>query len=60
MTENAVIISVVQEEKIPEILLAYDDKYFKKRNGKGYAFTVAMDSLIGVMAYKFLANLGDD
>lgn len=55
--DSAVIISVVQEEKIPTILSSYEDKYFKTRNGKGYGFSVPMDSVIGVMAYKFLANV---
>ena len=59
-TESAVIISVVNEEKIPEIMAAYEDKFFKIRNGNGFGFSVPMDSTIGVMAYKFLANLGDE
>ncbi|MCR5646789.1 MAG: hypothetical protein K6F81_00720 [Acholeplasmatales bacterium] len=56
--DSAVIISIVQEEKIPEILASYEDKYFKTRNGKGYGFVVPMDSIIGVLAYKYLANIG--
>ena len=56
--DDAIIISIVQEDKIHEILTNYEDKYFKTRNGKGYGFVVSMDSVIGVLAYKFLANIG--
>ena len=56
--DTVIIVSVVQEEKVPEILARYEDKYFKTRNGKGYGIVVSMDSLIGVLAYKFLANIG--
>lgn len=56
-SDKAVIISVVQENKIKEILNAYEDKYFKIKNGKGIAFTIPIKSIIGVAVYKFLANL---
>ncbi len=56
--DTALIISVVEEERVQEILNAYEDKYFKTRAGSGYGFTVSIDSMIGVMAYKLLANLG--
>ena len=57
-SETAIIVSVVQEERVPEILATYEDKYFKTRNGKGYGIVVSMNSLIGVLSYKFLANIG--
>lgn len=53
---KAVIISVVQEEKIKEIFAAYEDKYFKTKNGKGIAFTIPISSVIGVLIYQFLSN----
>ena len=56
-SDKAVILSVVQEDKIKEILTAYEDKYFKTKNGKGIAFTIPVKSIIGVAVYKFLANL---
>ncbi len=55
-TEKAVIVSVVKEERIKEILTAYEEKYFKLRNGKGIAFTIPISSLIGVSIYQFLSN----
>ena len=54
--KKSVILSVVQEEKIKDILIAYEDRYFKTRNGKGVAFTIPIDSMIGVLVYKFLSN----
>ena len=55
--EKAVIFSVVREDKIKEILIDYEDKYFKTKNGKGIAFTVPIKSLIGVLIYQFLADI---
>jgi nitrogen regulatory protein PII len=56
-TEKAVILSVVKAERVPEILAAYEDKYFKTKNGKGVAFTIPVKSLIGVQLYQMLANI---
>ena len=55
-TKKAVIISVVKEERIKEIQTAYEDKYFKTKNGKGIAFTIPITSMIGVSIYQFLSN----
>ena len=55
---KAVIISVVSEDRIKEILAAYEDKYFKTKKGKGVAFTIPISSVIGVMVYQFLSNKG--
>lgn len=56
-TDKAVIFSVVREDKVKKIMAAYEDKYFKTKNGKGIAFVVPIDSLIGVTLYQFLANI---
>jgi nitrogen regulatory protein PII len=55
-SDKAVIVSVVKEDKIKEITAAYEDKYFKTKNGKGIAFTIPISSLIGVSIYQFLSN----
>lgn len=55
--ERAVILSVVKEERIKRIMSQYEDKYFKTRNGKGIAFTIPLTSTIGVMVYRYLANI---
>ncbi len=56
---KAVIISIVSEDRIKEILSAYEDKYFKTKNGKGVAFTTPISSVIGVMVYQFLSAKGE-
>lgn len=54
--KKTVILSIVKENKIKDILNTYEDKLFKTKNGKGIAFTIPLDSLIGVLVYNFLAN----
>jgi len=54
---KAVLLSVVKESRIKEIFAAYEDKYFKTKNGKGIAFTIPIESTIGVMVYRFLADI---
>ena len=54
---KAVILSVVQQDKVKEILNTYEDKYFKTKNGKGIVFTIPIESTIGVMVYRFLADI---
>ena len=54
---KAVILSVVRESRVKQILAAYEDKYFKTKNGKGIAFTIPIESTIGVMVYRFLADI---
>ena len=56
-TDKAVILSVIKEEFVKPILNAYEDKYFKLRNGQGIAFTVPFSSIIGKASYQFLANM---
>ena len=57
VSEKAVLLSVVREDRIKEILAAYEDKYFQTKNGKGIAFTIPIKSMIGVMLYQFLAGI---
>ena len=56
---KALLLSVVNETRVKEILNAYEDKYFKTKNGKGIAFTLPISSMIGVMIYQFLASKGE-
>lgn len=55
---KAIIISVISESRATDILNAYEDKYFKTKNGKGVAFTIPISSTIGVMLYQFLTSKG--
>lgn len=55
-SEKAVIISFVREDKIEEIKETLQEKFEKIKNGKGIAFTIPMQSIIGVSIYQFLSN----
>ena len=57
VSEKAVLLSVVREDRIKEILATYEDKYFQTKNGKGIAFTIPIKSMIGVMLYQFLSGI---
>ena len=52
--EKAVIISFVKESKVYDLLA--DLKEELKDRGKGIAFTVPIDSIIGKTVYSFLAK----
>ena len=54
--DKSVIITFIQEEKIKEALDTLSDKFNKVKNGKGIAYTIPLDSIIGVAMYQLLAN----
>jgi len=56
---KSVIISIVNEENIKKLLSDLEEKFKKIKNGKGIAYTVPIDSVIGVMIYQFLSNSND-
>lgn len=58
-SEKSVIISVIAEEKVPSALKALENRFKTVKNGKGIAYTVPMSAVIGVSAYRFLANVKD-
>ena len=53
---QAVVISVVREDRMEEIMKTLEHKFATIRNGKGVAFAVPMSSVIGVNMYRFLSN----
>ncbi|MBQ3823733.1 MAG: hypothetical protein II808_00855 [Clostridia bacterium] len=57
---KSVIISVIRASKADATLKELQNKFDTVKNGKGIAFTVPMSSVIGVMAYRFLADQRDD
>lgn len=59
-SNKAILISVVKARKVKEILINYEDKYFKTKKGKAVAFTISMDSIIGKSLYQFLANMQEE
>jgi len=55
-SRKAVIISIVKETKTKEILSKIDDSFKTIRNSKGVSWSIPIDSLIGVLIYRFLTN----
>lgn len=54
--DKAVILSVIRADKARAILSTLEEKFEKVKNGKGIAFTVPFNSVVGVWAYRFLSN----
>lgn len=55
-SEKSIIISYIREDKTKEALETLDEKFQKVKNGKGIAYTIALDSIIGVATYQLLSN----
>lgn len=55
-TEKTVILSFVREDRIKEIMQVLQEKFEKVKNGKGIAYTIPLQSVIGVAIYQFLSN----
>ena len=55
-SDKAVIFSVAQEDMVPHIFAALDEKFKTIKNGKGVAFTVPLSSVIGTLIFGFLSN----
>ncbi len=54
--DKSVIISYIRRDKTKEALETLEEKFQKVKNGKGIAFTVSLDSIIGVSMYQLLSN----
>ena len=54
--EKAVIFSIIKDENIKKILETLEEKFATIRDGKGIAYSVSLNSVIGVAIYQFLAN----
>ena len=55
-TEKAVILSFVREDNVQEILETLEEKFDRVKNGKGIAYTISLQSIVGVSIYQFLSN----
>ena len=55
-SEKSVIISHIREDRVKEAMETLAEKFHKVKNGKGIAFTVSLDSIIGVSMYQLLSN----
>lgn len=54
--DKSVIISYIRRDKAKEALELLEEKFHKVKNGKGIAFTISLDSIIGVSMYQLLSN----
>ncbi|MBE5743321.1 MAG: hypothetical protein E7358_01210 [Clostridiales bacterium] len=54
--DKSAIISYVREDRVKEALDVLSEKFLKVKNGKGIAFAVPLDSIIGVSMYQLLSN----
>ena len=55
-SEKSVIISYIREDMVKETMDTLDEKFHKVKNGKGIAYTISLDSIIGVSMYQLLSN----
>ena len=54
--KKSVILSVVQQNKLPDALYALGRKFETVKDGKGIAFTIPLSSVMGALLYGFLSN----
>lgn len=52
-----VVISLVNEDKINDVLNSIQERFNVSKNAKGIAFTIKLDSIIGVLSYRFFADI---
>lgn len=55
-SDKSAIISWIREDRVKEAMEALGEKFNKVKNGKGVAYTIPLDSIIGVSAYQLLSN----
>ncbi len=55
-SDKAVILSFIREDKIKDAMDTLSEKFKTVKNGKGIAYTIALDSIIGVSVYQLLSN----
>ena len=55
-TDKSVIMSYIREDRTKEIMDTLEEKFQKVKNGKGIAYTISLDSIIGVSMYQLLSN----
>ena len=55
-SDKSAIISFIREDMVTEALETLNEKFIKVKNGKGVAYTIPLDSIIGVSNYQLLSN----
>ena len=56
---KSAIFSIIREDRAGELLATLANRFETIRYGRGVAFTVPLNSVIGVLAYRFLADKRD-
>ena len=54
--DKSAIVSYIREDRVKEALDTLSEKFAKVKNGKGIAYTIPLDSIIGVSVYQLLSN----
>lgn len=54
--EKQALFSVIREDNVPAAMAVMEEKFATLRGGKGIAFCVPFESMVGVAAYQFLSN----
>ena len=55
-SSKSVILSIVREDRAHEALSLLGEKFKTVRGGKGIAYTIPLQSVVGVAIYRFLTN----
>ena len=55
-SDKAVLLSVVREDRVEGALAMLEKRFARVKNGRGIAFTVPFESVMGVHTYCFLSN----
>lgn len=53
---KVIILSVITEDNLPKALKVLEEKFHEVRDGKGVAWAVPFDSVMGVTFFNFLSN----
>ena len=55
-SEKSIILSYINEDRVKDALETLNEKFHQVKNGKGIAYTISLDSIIGVSMYQLLSN----
>ena len=55
-SDKSIILSYIKEDRVKDALETLNEKFIKVKNGKGIAYTIPLDSIIGVSMYQLLSN----
>ena len=56
INKKDVVLAVIREDKKSEIFKYINDRFNISKNAKGIAFTIKVNSVMGVLLYRFLSD----